>query len=76
MTLATYVSAHLTDEEIASICRPLKQPAAQIRFLESLHLRVDRRPDGTPLVRRSEWDRQRQEHNPRPAAAPKWGVHS
>jgi hypothetical protein len=40
----------LTDAEIAEICRPLKQPAAQVRFLQSLGVRVRRRPDGTPLV--------------------------
>lgn len=41
---------YLTDEEIAEICRPRTQGAAQIRYLRSLGLRVSRRADGTPLV--------------------------
>jgi hypothetical protein len=44
----------LTDAEIAEICRPLKQPAAQIRYLLSIGIPVRRRPDGTPLVLRSD----------------------
>lgn len=41
---------YLSDSEIREICRPLKQPAAQCRFLERLGFKVERRPDGTPLV--------------------------
>jgi len=41
---------YLTDDEIAEICRPLTQGAAQIRYLRSLGLKVERRGDGTPLV--------------------------
>jgi hypothetical protein len=51
------IGSHLTDDEIRDICRPLVQHAAQVRYLSSLGLRVERRPDGSPLVRRSEWDR-------------------
>ncbi len=41
---------YLTDAEIADICRPRTQGAAQIRFLRALGLKVERRADGTPLV--------------------------
>lgn len=41
---------YLTDDEIAEICRPRTQGAAQIRYLRSLGLKVERRGDGTPLV--------------------------
>lgn len=61
--------SHLTDAEIEDICRPLVQHAAQVRYLRSLGLRVDRRPDGSPLVRRSDWD---QRDINRPANGPHW----
>lgn len=64
-------TAHLTDDEIAAICRPLRQHAAQIRFLSSLGVPVKRRPDGSPLVKRADWDRQ-QAQNQRPANGPRW----
>jgi hypothetical protein len=41
---------YLTDAEVAEICRPRKQGAAQIRYLTSLGIKVERRADGTPLV--------------------------
>ena len=41
---------YLTDAEIAEICRPRIQGAAQIRYLRALGLKVERRADGTPLV--------------------------
>lgn len=40
----------LTNEEIAEICRPLKQPAAQVRYLRSLGIVVQAKPSGRPLV--------------------------
>lgn len=46
----------LTDEELADLCKPLTQPAAQIRFLESLGLTIKQKPNGTPLVLRSSVD--------------------
>lgn len=46
----------LTQNEIASICHPLVQGAAQVRYLRSLGLKVDRRPDGKPLVNRAHYD--------------------
>jgi hypothetical protein len=63
--------AVLTDEEIDAICRPLRQHAAQIRYLRSLKVPVERRPDGSPLVKRADWDRA-QQHNGRQANGPKW----
>ncbi len=47
----------LTDAEIAEICEPLKSSAAQKRFLKSLGVVVNEKPNGKPLVVRShiEW---------------------
>lgn len=42
----------LTPEEIAGVCTPLKQAAAQARFLQSLGLTVRTKPNGAPLVMR------------------------
>ncbi|CAN7516335.1 DUF4224 domain-containing protein [Acidovorax sp. LjRoot129] len=47
----------LTDAEIVEMCAPLEQPAAQCRHLESLGLLVRRKPNGRPLLMRSELDR-------------------
>jgi hypothetical protein len=47
----------LTDEQIDGICDGLTQAAAKIRHLQSLGLRVARRPNGRPLVARAEWER-------------------
>lgn len=48
----------LSDAEIAELCEPLEQPAAQIRYLRKvLELHVERRPNGKPLVMRSELER-------------------
>jgi hypothetical protein len=63
--------AILTDRELADICRPLKQGAAQIRYLRGIGVPVERRLDGTPLVRRVDWERAQ---NASPAARPKWRV--
>lgn len=66
---------HLTDAEVDDICRPLQQHAAQIRYLRSIGMRVERRPDGSPLVRRADWERQQQAQNDRPARrGPQWSV--
>ena len=47
----------LSDAELAEICAPLKSSAAQKRFLRSLGLVVNEKPNGKPLVVRShaEW---------------------
>lgn len=50
------LSADLSDEEVAHICKPLTQGAAQCRYLRSLGLTVRRRPDGSPLVNRAHYD--------------------
>jgi hypothetical protein len=49
----TVLPPHLTDAEIADMCKPLRQGAAQIRYLLSIGVPVDRRPDGRPLVLRN-----------------------
>lgn len=54
---AVAASPFLTDSEIASICDPLVAPAAQRRFLASLGLVVNAKPNGRPLVARGEFDR-------------------
>lgn len=68
----------LTDAEVDAICDGLTQHAAKCRYLRSLGLRVERRPNGRPLVARSEWERRLASgHAPQatPAGnAPKWTV--
>lgn len=67
--------SHLSDAELADICRPLTQHAARIRYLRTLGLRVERRPDGSPLVRRADWERQQQAQTGIQAGnAPRWSV--
>lgn len=46
----------LTSEEIDAICAGLKQNAAKVRFLRSLGVTVERRPDGTALVNRQHYN--------------------
>jgi len=43
----------LTDPEIADLCDGLQQPAAMVRYLRSLGLTVNIKPNGRPLVVRS-----------------------
>jgi hypothetical protein len=41
------------DDEVENLTRPLKQPAARARRLAKiLGCKVERRPDGTPIVTR------------------------
>ncbi len=47
----------LTDPELAEICAPLTNGAAQVRYLERLGLKVARKPNGRPLVARGEFER-------------------
>ena len=49
------MSLHLTEQEVNELCAPLKQRAAQMRFIEHvLGIPVSgKRPDGLPLVGRS-----------------------
>ncbi|MES2994164.1 MAG: hypothetical protein V4844_22270 [Pseudomonadota bacterium] len=39
-----------TDAQVDEMCEGLTQPAAMIRYLRSLGLRVDRKPNGRPLA--------------------------
>jgi hypothetical protein len=48
---------YLTDSEVLSMCEPLKQPAALCRYLVGLGLKVVTKPNGRPLLLRSELDR-------------------
>ncbi len=43
----------LTNQEIADLCAPLKQYAAQVAYLKRLGLTVATKPNGAPLVMRS-----------------------
>jgi len=47
----------LSDDEVAELCKPLEQPAAQLRYLKRLGLHVERKPNGRPLLMRSELER-------------------
>ena len=50
-------SPYLTDTEIAEICEPLVASAAQRRYLAKLGMLVQAKPNGRPLVARSEFER-------------------
>ena len=47
---------YLTETEIADICDGLTQPAAQCRYLLDLGLLVRKKPNGKPLIARSNWE--------------------
>lgn len=53
----TAVLPFLSDAEIAALCDGLQMPAAQCRYLGRLGLLVNRKPNGRPLVARSEFER-------------------
>jgi len=42
------------DAEIADLCAPLSQPAAQVRYLRTLGLTVSLKPNGRPVVVRGQ----------------------
>lgn len=44
----------LSEDEIDDLCAPLKQHAAQLRFIRTLGINVRKKPNGAPLVLRSE----------------------
>lgn len=44
---------YLSDAEIADLCAPLTQPAAQVRYLQQLGLQVAKKPNGRAVVVRS-----------------------
>jgi hypothetical protein len=43
----------LSPDDVNDLCEPLTQKAAQCAFLKTLGLTVKRKPDGSPLVMRS-----------------------
>jgi hypothetical protein len=45
------------DAEVARLCDGLEQAAAQIRYLKRLGLKVERKPNGRPLLMRTELER-------------------
>ncbi len=45
-----------TDTEIDQICAGLAQNAAKVRYLRKLGLHVQTKPNGRPLVARSNWE--------------------
>jgi hypothetical protein len=64
----------LSDAEVDEICAGLKQNAAKARYLRDvLHVAVMRKPNGRPLVLRSEWERRAETtHGLRVANVPRW----
>lgn len=46
----------LTEAEINDLCTPLTQHAAQIRYIERLGIPVRKKPNGAPLVMRSQFE--------------------
>lgn len=68
------MNADLSDDEIANICKPLTQGAAQCRYLRSLGLTVRRRPDGRPLVNRAHYDATMGNHSQQESPRPHWKV--
>ncbi|MFZ5540775.1 MAG: DUF4224 domain-containing protein [Pseudomonadota bacterium] len=62
----------LSDEEVAQICRPLRQPAAQIRYLTRIGIRANRRPDGSVLVLRQDIQRADSRVMAMGIATPRW----
>ena len=47
----------LSDAEIAELCEPLEQAAAQIRHLKRAGYHVTKKPNGRPLLMRTELER-------------------
>ena len=47
----------LSDVEIAALCEPLEQAAAQIRWLTREGYHVSKKPNGKPLLMRTELER-------------------
>jgi hypothetical protein len=60
----------LSDAEIADVCTPLVQPAAQVRYLRSIGLEVKLKPNGRPLVARSHFEEVLSQPQPAAPAEP------
>lgn len=46
----------LTDDEVKDVCAGLKQPAAQLRYLQRLGVSATRKPNGKVLVSRAHYE--------------------
>jgi hypothetical protein len=46
----------LAQSEVDDLCEPLKQHAAQLRFIRSLGITVREKPNGAPLVMRNHFE--------------------
>lgn len=46
----------LLQDEIDDLCEPLKQHAAQMRFIRSLGITVREKPNGAPLIMRNHFE--------------------
>lgn len=51
--MADVMTPWLSPDEIDDLCAPLKQHAAQMRFIRSLGITVREKPNGAPLVMRT-----------------------
>ena len=60
----------LSDAEVDDLCAPLRQPAAQVRFLRASGLMVTVKPNGRAAVIRSHAEAVLSGQRPAPAAAP------
>lgn len=72
------MKSDLEDDEIDNICDGFVQNAAKIRYLRSLGLNVDRKPNGRPLVNRAHYNAIRGAANKQMSGGtlqPVWGVH-
>ena len=70
------MAPYLTDAEIAEICQPLTQGAAQIRLLQRLGIKVERKANGRPLVWRRDVEqpgRSGERATVRASNEPNWG---
>lgn len=56
-TVTSVPPPFLTDAEIAAMCEPLVLPGAQCRYLEREGFLISRKPNGRPLLARSEYER-------------------
>jgi Domain of unknown function (DUF4224) len=57
MSTSPLQTPFLSDAEVIDTCAPLVMPGAQCKYLASLGLLVKRKPNGRPLVARSEVER-------------------
>lgn len=54
--MTTFTTPWLSQEEVDDLCAPLKQHAAQIRYIKSLGITVREKPNGAALVMRAHFD--------------------